>query len=388
MGKAKYWKFRAVGKGKLMTITDVEAIHLRLPQVEQIADGTQDVLVIRLHTDAGLVGIGEVSSQSYVCKAIFEAPPSAERRHGLAYILRGQDPMDIEGLWQRMYYHTSRYGRRGAAIHAISGADLALWDLRGKILGKPVSELLGGTASQVRARLRELSIWIDARGDCRSGAPSGRSGTRGGEVRLGPVWQGRFHRCDAHVEAARRAVGDQCELMVDAGQKFDVTSALERAIRLAPFNIAWLEEPLSPDDLSGYADLCARSPVPIAGGELEVTRWGFEELIARGLHVIQPDVAICGGLTVARQASELAERSGRRCVPHCFSTGINLAASLHWMASYRPGDLVEYCLSRSPLMRQLVRNLPAISDSRVAVPDGPGLGIELDEDVVARFRVS
>src|SRR5437868_11264276 len=127
-----------------MKITDVEAIHLRLPDVEEIADGTQDVLVVRLHTDAGLVGVGEVTSQSYVCKAVFEAPCSAERRHGLAYLLRGQDPLDVEGLWQRMYHHTNRYGRRGAAVHAISGADIALWDLRGKALGKPVYELLGG----------------------------------------------------------------------------------------------------------------------------------------------------------------------------------------------------------------------------------------------------
>src|SRR5437588_10661511 len=127
-----------------MTITDVEALHLRLPCIEEIADGTQDVLVIRIHTDSGLVGVGEVTSQSYVCKAIFEAPPSAERRHGLAHLLRGQDPLDVEELWQRLYYHTNRYGRRGAALHAMSGAVIALWDLRGKALGKPVFELLAG----------------------------------------------------------------------------------------------------------------------------------------------------------------------------------------------------------------------------------------------------
>src|SRR5271154_1158745 len=103
-------------RSRPMTITEVEALHLRLPLIEEIADGTQDVLVIRIHTDAGLVGIGEVSSQSYVCKAIFEAPRSAERRHGLAYLLRGQDPLDVEGLWRRLYDHTNRYGRRGAVI--------------------------------------------------------------------------------------------------------------------------------------------------------------------------------------------------------------------------------------------------------------------------------
>src|SRR5260370_31838555 len=108
-----------------MTITDVEALHLRLPGIEEIADGTQDVLVIRIHTDAGLVGIGQVSSQSYVCKAIFEAPRSAERRHGLAYLLRWQDPLDVEWPWKRLYPHTNRSGPRGALTHRLSCADLA-----------------------------------------------------------------------------------------------------------------------------------------------------------------------------------------------------------------------------------------------------------------------
>src|SRR5947208_15078873 len=106
-----------------MTITDVEALHLRLPCIAEIADGTQDVLVIRIYTDAGLVGIGEVSSQSHVCKAIFEAPRSAERRHGLACLLRGQDPLDVEALWVRLYYHPNRYGRRGAETNPLCGGN-------------------------------------------------------------------------------------------------------------------------------------------------------------------------------------------------------------------------------------------------------------------------
>lgn len=370
-----------------MIITQVEALHLRLPQVEQIADGTQDVLVVRIHTDSGLVGIGEVSSQSYVCKAIVEAPPSAERRHGLDYILRGQDPLNVEGLWQRMYYNTSRYGRRGAALHAISGADLALWDLRGKILGKPVSELLGGT---VRKSVRAYASYLFGATPEETAELAHQAVDLGlTAVKFGWGSFGKDLATDvAHVEAARRVVGDNVGLMVDAGQKFDAQAALQWAKRLAPLNVAWLEEPLSPDDLSGYAELCAQSPVPIAGGELEATHWGFEDLLGRGIQVIQPDVAICGGLTVARQASQLAEKMGRRCVPHCFSTGINLAASLHWMASYGPGDLVEYCLSRSPLMRKLVRDIPKIAEGRVPVPQGPGLGVELDEDVIREFRVS
>ena len=128
-----------------MKITQVDTLHLRLPDVAEIADGTQDVLVVRLHTDDGLTGIGEVTSQSYVCQACFDAPRSAERRHGLRHLLLGQEIDDPARLWQHLYYHTNRYGRRGAAIHALSGADIAAWDLLGKAQGQPISELLGGT---------------------------------------------------------------------------------------------------------------------------------------------------------------------------------------------------------------------------------------------------
>ena len=371
-----------------MKITDVEAIHLRLPQVDEIADGTQDVLVIRIHTDAGMAGIGEVSSQSYVCKAIFEAPRSAERRHGLAYLLKGQDPLDVEALWQRLYYHTNRYGRRGAVIHAISGADLALWDLRGKAAGKPVYELLGdGRRASIRAYASYLfgSTPQETGELARQAVDLGLTAMKFG---WGPFGQD-LHADVAHVEAARRSAGSSRDLMVDAGQAFRVDAALARARVLRQFAIDWLEEPLSQDDLRGYAELCAASPIPIAAGEGEVTAWGFEDLIRCGVRVLQPDVAICGGLTVARQVSELARAAQRRCVPHCFSTGINLAASLHWMAACGPENaLVEYCLRPSPLMRKLVRNLPPLIDGRVPVPQGPGLGIELDERVIAEYRVS
>ncbi len=159
-----------------------------------------------------------------------------------------------------------------------------------------------------------------------------------------------------------------------------------RAKLLAPFGIRWLEEPLSQDDLAGYGQLCRESPVPIAAGEGEATRFGFADLIERGVHVLQPDVAICGGLTVCRQVSKMCQAAGRRAMPHCFSTGVNLAASLHWMAACG-GDLVEYCFRPSPLARKLVLDIPPLVDGYVGVPDGPGLGIELDEGIIERYRV-
>jgi L-rhamnonate dehydratase len=369
-----------------MKITAVEPIHLRVPVVEEIPDGTLDVLVVLIHTDDGLTGIGEVTSQSYVCKACFDAPRSAARRHGLTSILLGEDPCDVERLWQKMYYETNRYGRRGAAIHAISGADIALWDLRGKAEGKPVCELLGG-AQRSSVRAYASVLFGDTPDEtarlAREFVALGLTATKFG---WGPF--GRDAELDvAHVTAAREALGADHDLMVDAGHAWDWPTALERARRLAPLDIRWLEEPLAQDDRAGYAELCPRSPVPIAAGEGDVTQWDFADLLERGVHVVQPDVAFCGGLTVCRQVSRMAEPLGRRVVPHCFSTGINLAASLHWMASIPTGTLVEYCLRPSPLMRKLVRNLPPLVEGEVPVPMGPGLGIELDEEIVERYRV-
>ncbi len=369
-----------------MKITAVEPLHLRVSVVEEIPDGTLDVLVVRIHTDAGITGVGEVTSQSYVCKACFDAPRSAARRHGLTSILVGEDPLDVERLWEKMYYQTNRYGRRGAAIHAISGADIALWDIRGQALGKPVSELLGGT-HRTTVRAYASVLFGETPDDTASMAEQFVAmGLTAVKFGWGPF--GRNADTDvAHVRAAREVLGDGRELMVDAGHAWDADTALARAKLLAPFNIVWLEEPLSQDDRRGYAKLCPQSPVPIAAGEGDVTHWDFEDLIERGVHVVQPDVAFCGGLTVCRRVSDMCRQHGRRAVPHCFSTGINLTASLHWMASVPNGDLVEYCLRPSPLMRKLVKNLPPLVDGRVPVPGGPGLGIELDEQIIEEFRV-
>jgi L-rhamnonate dehydratase len=368
-------------------IVDVEAIHLRLPNVAEIADGTQDVLLIRITTDTGIVGIGEASSCSYVCRAIVEAPRSASRRHGLREILVGQNPLHVAENWQLMYQHTKRYGRCGVTISAIGGADLALWDIRGKALGQPVHALLG---RKRRERVRAYASYLF--GDtlaqtaerARAALYLGLGGVKFG---WGPF--GRDETADlAHVEAARCVLGDDVELMVDAGCAWSAPEALERAKKLAAYDIAWLEEPLDYEDLEGYAWLCSRSPIPIAGGEMATTTREFRRYVNKGgLHIIQPDVAICGGLTVAREASEIAYAAGRRTVAHAFSTGVCLMASLHWMASRPDGELVEYCLSPSPFMRDLVTTQPTLEDGFLQVPDIPGLGIELDQDVLDRHRL-
>ncbi len=199
-----------------MKITAVEPIHLRVPVVEAIPDGTLDVLVVRIHTDAGLTGIGEVTSQSYVCKACFEAPRSAARRHGLTSILLGEDPLDPVRLWEKMYYETNRYGRRGAAIHAISGADIALWDIKGKAEGKPVYELLGGPYRTTVRAYASVLFGETPEATAALAREFVDLGLTAAKFGWGPF--GKDPDVDlAHVQAARDVLGDERDLMVDAG---------------------------------------------------------------------------------------------------------------------------------------------------------------------------
>lgn len=369
-----------------MIITAVEPIHLRVPVVDAIPDGTLDVLIVLIHTDAGITGIGEATSQSYVCKACFDAPRSAARRHGLTSILLGENPLEVDRLWDKMYYQTNRYGRRGAAIHAMSAADIALWDIKGKAENKPVYELLGGACrSKVRGYASVLfgETPADTANLARRFVDLGLTAVKFG---WGPF--GKDPKSDVEqVQAARDVLGNHCDLMVDAGHAWDAQTTLQRIELLKQFNLTWLEEPLSQDDRKGYSYICPRATIPIAAGEGDVTHFDFEDLIERGVHVVQPDVAFCGGITVTRKVSDMCLKHERRVVPHCFSTGINLAASLHWISSVPTGDLVEYCLRPSPLMRKLVKNLPPLIDGIVSVPDGPGLGIELDQSIIDEFRV-
>jgi L-alanine-DL-glutamate epimerase-like enolase superfamily enzyme len=304
----------------------------------------------------------------------------------LTSILLGEDPLDVGRLWEKMYYQTNRYGRRGAAIHAMSAADIALWDIKGQAEQKPVHELLGGAhRSQIRGYASVL--FGDTPAETATLAKEFvERGLKAVKFGWGPFGQDPQSDIE-QVSAARQVLGDRIDLMVDAGHAWDAKTTLQRIELLKQFNLTWLEEPLSQDDRKGYSQICPLSSIPIAAGEGDVTHFDFEDLIDRGVHVVQPDIAFCGGITVCRRVSEMCLKRRRRVVPHCFSTGINLVASLHWISSVPSGDLVEYCLRPSPLMRKLVKNLPPLVDGYVSVPQGPGLGIELDQSIIDEFRV-
>ena len=375
-----------------MKITDVEAIVLRQPELnEAIADGSQDDLVIRIHTDEGITGIGEVDSVPEIVRAVVNAPSSHAIALSLRDILVGQDPTDVEGLWQKMYRGTIFYGRRGVAIHAISGIDIALWDIKGKALGKPISELIG-TPRRDRVRAYASRLMPDTEGETAEAVTQLREqGFTAVKLGWGPLGKDGDHDIRL-ATAARRAGGERVEIMIDAGLGYgrDARTAIRVARALEELGCFWLEEPFEPDEYEAYAELADTVDIPIAAGEQDVTCWGFRELVDRcHVDVVQPDVTRAGGITETLRIAQLARERGLGCVPHAWKSGIIKAASLHINAVLEDCLFQEYCVAETPLNTSLTReHLPIDAKGMVAVPTAPGLGVTLDEEVLERYRVA
>ncbi len=371
-----------------MKITGVEPIVLRLPRVDVTrADGTQDALLVKVHTDEGLVGLGEADSSPYLVRTAIEMPSSHLIARGIAELLSGQDPLQIDRLWQLLYQGTSYYGRGGVALHAISAIDIALWDLTGKALGVPVSELLGGRRVD-RVRVYASAVMPETAEE--ASALAARAGADGyGAFKLGWGPLGQDVGRDAElIAAARKGLGPGRRLMVDGGQAYTVKSAIQLLDRVGDQDLFWFEEPFAPEDLDSYRRLSAAADVMIAAGEVESGRAAFERLVRSAhLDVLQPDLARCGGFTVGRQIRDLCRGGGPLIVPHCFSSGVLVAASIHFAAALDQPVLSEYSIADSPLVNELLEESFTLQDACLAVPSGPGLGIGLDEETVERLRV-
>ena len=374
-----------------MKITDVEAIVLRQAVVnEGIADGSQDDLVVRIHTDEGITGIGEVDSSPELVQALVQAPSSHAVAVSLRDVLIGEDPMDVERLWQKMYRGLIYFGRRGIAIHAISGLDIALWDIKGKALGKPVFELLG-TPHRDRVRAYASMLMPDTTEEVTEAilALKEQNFTA---VKLGWGPLGKDSKQDvALAAAAKEAAGDGVEIMIDSGLGYvaDAKRAIEVAREYEQIGIYWLEEPFEPDEYEAYAELADAVDIRVTAGEQDSTWWGFRELIDRAhVDLVQPDVTRCGGITETLRIAELAYSQGKETVPHAWKSGIIKAASLHCNAVMPDGIWQEYCVADTPIAKTLtVQRLPIEADGCVAVPTTPGLGVDLDEDVLESLRV-
>ncbi|MBL8849081.1 MAG: mandelate racemase/muconate lactonizing enzyme family protein, partial [Planctomycetaceae bacterium] len=294
-----------------MKITEIVCQILRIKSVQAKTASTQDSVLVRIRTDNGLEGVGEADSSPEVVKAIVDAPFSHNIACGLREILVGENPLEHERLWQKMYRRTMYFGRTSVGISAMAAVDMALWDLKGKHFQQPIHRLLGGKQHD---KIKAYASILFGR-DGRATEDIGRKWTEAGyrAVKFGWEPMGPNEAVDIDlVRGARKGVGDQADLLIDAGCVWDARTALRRAEKFSEFNIGWLEEPLREDDIEGYVWLRNRSPVPIASGEGECGREAFRPLIEnRALDVYQVDLSRCGFTDAAYIRSRVEEISAR-----------------------------------------------------------------------------
>lgn len=370
-----------------MRIVDVEALYLRMPEIDETrTDSSQDALLIRIRTDAGITGWGEVDGCPGVAKAIIEAPVSHTQVKGLRHMLLGEDPFQTEHLWKKLYEGTSYYGRGGAVIQAMAGIDLALWDIKGKALGKPIWALLGGKPGRMRAYSSNMfQLTIEATvARVKAAVDAGYTAVKFGWEPFGRAGIDLDLR---YLAAIKRVTGESVEFMLDVGHAWDAKTAIQRCGRFEDYQLAWIEEPLHPDDYAGYARLCGRASQHIAAGEQECTVNGFERLIREGqIDLAQVDLARCG-FTQAMKIAAMAHQAGIKVANHCFTTDINVAAALHFLASIPNARILEYGVEPGEIARRLARKPIVVVDGFVQVPEEPGLGVEPDEAVIERYLV-
>ncbi len=366
-----------------MKITRVETIYLRLPEVKQQCDSGQDALIVRVETDAGITGLGEVDSSPMAVKGAIDGPFSHTTACGLAQVVLGEDPFETERLWYKMYRANIYGGRRGVGVHAMSGIDLALWDIKGKALGLPVWKLLGGGFHD---KIRCYASSLFGATPEKTGELARRFRDQGfNAVKFGWDPMGQDEKTDiALVREARKGLGDDADLLIDAGLCWDAATALQRARAFSEHNIFWLEEPLRPDDYEGYRRLADATEVRIAAGEEESNRQSFLDLMDRGrIDVVQVDLTRCGGFTEAMKIAALAWDRGLVVANHGFTTYINVAAALHWLNSIPNALICEFVAEEETNLREFItRQKLRAKDGYLAVPTEPGLGIELDEEAL------
>ncbi len=363
-----------------MKITEIICQLLRVASVERKTASSQDAVLVRIRTDTGLEGIGEADSQPEVVKAIIDAPFSHNIACGLRQLLIDENPLETERLWQKMHRRTLYFGRSSVTITAMAAIDMALWDLKGKHFGEPIHRLLGGKQYDQIKAYASILFGRDGRETCEIAK---RWRGRGYEaIKFGWEPMGPSEAVDLDlIRGAREGIGDGT-LLIDAGCVWDARTALSRAQKFAEYNIGWLEEPLRPEDIEGYRWLRDRSPVPIAGGEEECGREAWRPLIEnRALDIYQVDLAR-NGFTEADYVKQRVQEIGARLCNHCYTSPVTVAASLHWLSTCRDAFLFEDCVDHSPLRHELTHERVQAENGWISIPDGPGLGITLNEDFI------
>ncbi|MEZ5844206.1 MAG: mandelate racemase/muconate lactonizing enzyme family protein [Hyphomicrobiaceae bacterium] len=349
---------------------------------------TRAACLVEIVAENGVSGWGECYGPARLNAAIVAA---------FRPYLCGADPMKTELIWQTLYNQFRDTGQKGLTVTAISGVDIALWDLKGRLLEQPVHVLMGGP---LRADVAAYATGTYRRdtGDpldyiCQEVAGYVHEGFGAVKLKIG------FGVAEdlALIAAVRETIGARAGLMLDANHGFDALEAIALGNAAARYDIGWFEEPVVPDDLGAYLEVKRRQPIPVAGGECEYTRWGFREVLMRGaIDIIQPDTCATGGLSEAKKIADMAAAFGVRYVPHIWGTGIGLAAALNLIAvlphsppRYRAREpLLEFDRSEHPFRQAVLRAPIEHVAGRVTIPDAPGLGIDIDRAAIERFKVA
>ena len=387
-----------------MKIADIRTIALayKCDPPYASASGVQarrGALLVEVECDDGIVGIGEAGPGGGSTATCIEKD--------LKPLLVGEDPLMIEGLWQKMFIRTRQYGRRGIAMNAISGIDIALWDIAGKVARLPVYKLLGAARDRVEA-YASGGFYQEGKGiDALAGEAEGyrARGFKGMKMKIGRnpstgthlrQWIGNAGFCEvdpsediARVAAVRKALGREAKLMVDVNCAWSPDFAIAMGRAMEPYNLYWIEEPVATDDIDGSARVADALAAPIAGYETELGLYGFRELITRGaVDIVQPDIAWTGGFSEGKRNAAFAQAHHRMVAPHSFGSAVLLMASLHYAASIPNGLVLEWDQNPNALRSELLKEaLRLQGDSTVKVPDRPGLGIELDRSAIDKYRV-
>lgn len=390
-----------------LTITDVECHVLLAPDYDpKFTSSAQDSFVIVIRTDGGIEGIGECDANPWMAKACIDAPGTHTMGLSIRDMLIGADPFEIGDLWRKIYLGTAMNGRRGMVIHALSAVDMALWDLCGKALGKPVHELLGGATrdhivpyASLQPAGHRFEEYRDAL--CQSAENAKSLGFRAMKTEItmnGPyAHDGMRESYDRHTDvlaAVRKTIGPDVTLMVDVQYLWEDARTCLSVIRdWKEFDCYFLETPIWSDNVEEMAKLAEAAPMPIACGEWLATRFEFEDLMDRGkVQVAQPDVGRVGGIGEAKIVCDMAKERGRIIVPHCWKTGISISGTAHLAFVTNHCAFIEYlppqlCVER--LRRELAHEeLDFRPDGTIPLPKKPGLGVEIDWDVVKKYKVA
>ncbi len=376
-----------------MKITDVRTHVLEAPLSQPFAYArawyaSRTASIVEIVTDAGLTGWGECYGPARLTAAVVES---------FRPLLVGADPLRTDWLWQEIYARYRDHGQKGVVIEGLSGVDIALWDLKGKAFGVPVHRLMGGP---IRTSVEAYATGLYRR---ETGDPEAylveealdyvAQGFRAVKLKVGFGIEE-----DARItRALRRGLGPDVRLMIDANHAYDAVAAIRLGRKVEDLDIGWFEEPVPPEDLAGYRAVRDALSIPVAGGECEFTRYGCREvLLSRSIDILQPDTCAAGGLSECKKIADMAAAFGVRYVPHVWGTGIALAAALQLIAvlpqapsSLNPIEpLLEFDRTEHPIRQAILTRPLDHENGRVRVPDGPGLGIEIDRDALERLRAA